>query len=262
MESTEAAGTPERQPTLYEWAGGLPAFRRLTRVFYDELVLRDPLLQPLFASMPPDHPEKVAAWFAETFGGPADFTERHGGYDHMVAQHEGRALTEEQRARWAHLMSQAADMAELPADPEFRSAFVAYIEWGSRIAWENSQPDAHPPRHLPVPRWDWGCAGPPGGRSSALADGAEQDARATGPSVAVPAADQQVRFALHIKPLFRAMDRQSMSRAFDLWSHPDVVEHAGAILERLQGGSMPCDGAWPPEQVEVFKRWLASGAAP
>jgi hypothetical protein len=50
-----------------------------------------------------------------------------------------------------------------------------------------------------------------------------------------------------------------MRFAFDLWSHDDVAAHAGAILERLQAGTMPCDGAWPAEKVEVFRRWIESG---
>jgi hypothetical protein len=48
----------------------------------------------------------------------------------------------------------------LPADPEFRSAFVAYVEWGTRLAVANSQPDATPPPEAPVPRWGWGEAPP------------------------------------------------------------------------------------------------------
>jgi hypothetical protein len=51
-----------------------------------------------------------------------------------------------------------ADDVGLPADPEFRSAFMAYIEWGTRIAVANSQPAATPVPHAPVPRWGWGEA--------------------------------------------------------------------------------------------------------
>ena len=69
----------------------------------------------------------------------------------MVSQHMGKALTEAQRARWVRLMSQCADEAGLPTDPEFRAAFVSYLEWGSRIAVENSSPGAAPPQHMPVP---------------------------------------------------------------------------------------------------------------
>jgi hypothetical protein len=68
-----------------------------------------------------------------------------------------------------------------------------------------------------------------------------------------------ISFETDIKPLFREGDRESMDAYFDLWSHDDVSEHADAILDRLQDGSMPCDGAWPQEQVELFQRWTESG---
>jgi hemoglobin len=80
----------------------------------------------------------------------------------MMHHHLGLHITEAQRRRWAQLIAETADDAGLPADPEFRSAFVAYIEWGSRIGMANSQPGATPPPEAPVPRWGWGEASPPG----------------------------------------------------------------------------------------------------
>jgi hypothetical protein len=50
-----------------------------------------------------------------------------------------------------------------------------------------------------------------------------------------------------------------MSFTFDLWSCQDVSAHAEPILDRLRAGTMPCDGAWPPERIEVFDRWIAAG---
>jgi len=50
-----------------------------------------------------------------------------------------------------------------------------------------------------------------------------------------------------------------MLKAFDLWSYADVQNHADAIAERLKNGSMPCDGAWPPERVGVFEHWVEQG---
>lgn len=108
------------QPSVFEWAGGSAAFTRLTRLFYEKYVPADPLLAPLFAHRAPDPPERVAASFAETFGGPTTYTDQYGGHEWMVSQHQGKALTEAQRARWAQLMCQCADEAALPTDPEFR----------------------------------------------------------------------------------------------------------------------------------------------
>jgi hypothetical protein len=50
--------------------------------------------------------------------------------------------------------------------------------------------------------------------------------------------------------------------AFDLWSAADVQAHAADILGRLRNGTMPCDGAWPPETIDVFQRWASSGSHP
>ena len=72
---------------------------------------------------------------------------------------------------------------------------------------------------------------------------------------------QPVSFEADVRPLFRERDRDSMSFAFDLWSREDVSVNADAILARLRAGSMPCDGAWPEEHVERFRRWIEEGAA-
>jgi CDGSH-type Zn-finger protein/truncated hemoglobin YjbI len=245
---------PDRTPTLFEWAGGLPALTTMTRIFYSTYVPQDPLIGPLFANMAPDHPERVAAWLGEVFGGPKHYSQQYGGYERMVSQHLGKALTEAQRARWVSLICQSANDAGLPADAEFRAAFVAYLEWGSHLALENSQAGAKPPAHMPMPRWWWVCDATPGSRVPALGPQAEESS-----PVHLPKGDEPVSFAEHIRPLFRPMDRRAMNFAFDLWSHDDVARHAHEILDRLQAGTMPCDGAWAPERVDVFRRWVESG---
>jgi hypothetical protein len=75
----------------------------------------------------------------------------------------------------------------------------------------------------------------------------------------MPDPTEPVGFEADIRPMFREGDRDSMEFAFDLWSHADVSEHADAILERLREGTMPCDGAWPQEQMDRFERWVAGG---
>ena len=68
--STIRCPTRTRTPTMFEWAGGLPALTRMTRLFYEKHVPEDPLLAPLFANMSADHPQRVAKWLGEVFGGP------------------------------------------------------------------------------------------------------------------------------------------------------------------------------------------------
>ena len=144
-------------PSLYEWAGGKPAFERLTSIFYSR-VKDDPVLAPVFAHMNDEHAQRVAWFIAEVFGGPTRYSEQRGGHATMVRQHLGRGLAEAQRVRWTRLLCDCADEAGLPTDPEFRSAFVSYLEWGSRIAVLNSQPGESPVTDQPMPRWGWGEA--------------------------------------------------------------------------------------------------------
>jgi hypothetical protein len=76
---------------------------------------------------------------------------------------------------------------------------------------------------------------------------------------AIPVRIGPLSFEQDIKPLFRESDREAMEFAFDLWSFGEVSENADAILERLDAGTMPCDGAWPAERVDVFREWIDAG---
>ena len=147
-------------PTLYEWLGDLDALSRLTSRFYEH-VKDDPLLAPVFAHMGADHPSHVAAFLAEVLGGPAAYSQQHGGHPRMIQQHLNRYLTQEHRRRWVSLLLETADELGMPEDPEFRSALVGYLEWGSRLAVINSQPGASVDQNAPMPKWGWGEVGGP-----------------------------------------------------------------------------------------------------
>jgi hemoglobin len=146
----------EPVPTLYEWIGGMAALVRLTERFY-ERVLSDAILAPIFADMNRDHSKHVATFLAEVLGGPPEYSAWRGGHRHMVQRHLNRHLTQEQRRAWVALLLDTADELKLPDDPEFRSALVGYLEWGSRLAVINSQAGAGDvDAHSPMPKWGWG----------------------------------------------------------------------------------------------------------
>jgi CDGSH-type Zn-finger protein/truncated hemoglobin YjbI len=246
---------PDREPTVFEWSGGLPAFTRMTRLLYEKYVPDDPHLAPLFANMSPDHPGRVAQWLAEDFGGPASSAADRGGNPWMLSEHQDRTLTEQQRARLVALILLSAQDAALPDDGELRSALGAHIEWTSRLAVEASPPGTVPSTEVAAPKWGWTAAGPPRARISRLGPISDQDE----PHPTAPDAGEPVTFDQHIKGLFRSKDRKSMQFAFDLWSYSDVASHADAILGAVGEGSMPCDAAWPADRVEVLQRWIVAG---
>lgn len=149
-------------PTLYDWAGGNDALEHLTKVFYDK-VFKDELLYPVFKDMSGDHTKHVAHFIGEVFGGPKLYTEGdQGSHSSMIAHHLGKMLTEDKRKRWMDLLLEAADEVGLANDPEFRSALVGYLEWGSRIAVINSGLNENPiTENTPMPKWGWGEPGGP-----------------------------------------------------------------------------------------------------
>lgn len=70
-------------------------------------------------------------------------------------------------------------------------------------------------------------------------------------------------FVIDIKPKFRPRDVNIMRAigGFDLHVYEDVKANAQKIFERLNDGSMPCDGPWPPADVSLFKDWMDKGMA-
>jgi hemoglobin len=151
-------------PTVYEWAGGQEAIENLTEVFYAKVV-KDDLLGDLFRNMSSEHSKYVAHFLSEVLGGPKLYTgQSKKSHAHMISRHVGRKLDETQRKRWVQLVLESADEIGLPDDPEFRSALVGYLEWGSRMAVINSQTSEDPiDENTPMPNWGWGEPGGPYG---------------------------------------------------------------------------------------------------
>ncbi|HZC73610.1 MAG TPA: group II truncated hemoglobin [Jatrophihabitans sp.] len=142
--------------SLFEHAGGWAALRNFIDIFYRSCVA-DPLLRPLFGTFEPGHVEVFTAFEAETFGGPDRFSREMGGFSHLIDVHRGFKISEAQRQRFVELYLAAADTAALPDDAPFREALRSHVEFGSKVAKQNSHAETddqlHPLRV--VPKWDW-----------------------------------------------------------------------------------------------------------
>jgi len=153
--------------SIFEHAGGRDALRRFIDAFYSS-VLVDPQLQPLFGAGRPEHVDQLTAFDSESFGGPDDFTRTMGGFGHLIAVHRGLQITEPQRRRFVELYLAAADTAGLPDDPPFREALRSHVEFGSRVAMQNSHAETddqlHPLREVPL--WQWTDSTEPGSTRS------------------------------------------------------------------------------------------------
>ena len=120
------------------------------------MLLADPKLESLFGKGQPHHVEHLTWFTAETFGGPDRFTKKLG-FDHLIDVHRGLEITDEQRKRFVELYLEAASEAGLPEDQPFRDALREHVEFGAKVAQQNSRArsdDELYPLHE-VPQWEW-----------------------------------------------------------------------------------------------------------
>jgi hemoglobin len=140
---------------MYDFAGGEEGLHRLEQHFYS-MVLADELLHPLFGAGKPEHVDHLTAFTAESFGGPDRFS-RELGFAHLIDVHRGLHITEAQRQRFVDLYMQALADVGLDRDPDFRAAVFEHVDFGTRVALQNSNAETddelHPLRE--VPRWTW-----------------------------------------------------------------------------------------------------------
>jgi hemoglobin len=141
--------------SLYEHAGGEEALHHLEQLFYDK-ALTDPLLKILFTHRVPTHVDHLTWFTAESFGGPDRFTMELG-FQHIIDVHRHLRISDEQRRRFVDLYLESLDEAGLPDDAPFRRAVREHVEFGSRVAqqnsWAETDADLHPIRS--VPAWQW-----------------------------------------------------------------------------------------------------------
>lgn len=99
-------------PTIYEQAGGEPAFRRLVDAFYAR-VEQDPLLRPMFPADLEPGKEHQRLFLIQYFGGPATYGEQRG-HPRLRMRHAPFPIGQEARDAWLGHMLAALDEAAIP----------------------------------------------------------------------------------------------------------------------------------------------------
>ena len=141
--------------SIYEFAGGDPAFLALAAAHH-ERCLQDPELNhPFSHGVNPEHIERLAAYWAEVFGGPANYSKSHGGHSGMLGIHAGQGAGDDFGPRFVACFVQAVDDANLPDDPDFRASLRSYMEWATQDVLAYAPAGSHVPADLSVPKWTW-----------------------------------------------------------------------------------------------------------
>ena len=159
------------RPSVFEFAGGQPAFLALATAHHARC-LQDPVLQHPFSHPGhPQHVERLANYWAEVFGGPALFTEASEAQTGMLSLHAGMDAQDDLGDRFVACFVHAIDDAHLPEDAEFRRVLRDYMEWAVRDVHTYNVPGSSVPAGLALPRWSWdGLRRPP-------TSGSEESAR-------------------------------------------------------------------------------------
>ena len=141
--------------SVYEAAGGDPAFARLAAAHH-ERCLQDPVLEHPFSH--PGHPEHVQrlGWYwAEVFGGPTRFSESCGGQTAMLLMHSGTGAEDDLGERFRRCFARALDDAALPDDPRLRAVLNDYMAYAVDQIMQISPAGSSVAPSATVPRWSW-----------------------------------------------------------------------------------------------------------
>jgi hemoglobin len=143
------------RPSIFEFAGGDQAFLALAAAHH-ERCLQDPELNhPFSHGVNPEHVERLAYYWAEVFGGPARYSESHGGHSAMLETHARHGAGDDFGPRFVACFMQAADDADLPDDPDFRAGLRSYMESATEEVLSYAPSDSSVAADLQVPRWSW-----------------------------------------------------------------------------------------------------------
>lgn len=141
--------------TLFESLCGAEGVLRLAEAWHQH-VLADAVVSHAFShGFHPQHTERLAAYWSESWGGPATYSELHGGESHVVRIHSGNGVHEEMDRRAIACFDQAMDTIGL-TDPDLRRALHDYFAWTTTTTM-TAYPDSsdHVPDGLRIPRWSW-----------------------------------------------------------------------------------------------------------
>lgn len=145
------------RPTIYEVVGGDQVFLALATAHHRRC-LDDPMLNHPFSheDIDPRHVEKLAAYWAEVFGGPPTYSSWFGGHSSMLTLHACMGDVDADLGdRFLACFVQAIDDAGLPNDPELRTALRAYMESAVGEVMSYAPDGSVVKSDLPTPRWGW-----------------------------------------------------------------------------------------------------------
>lgn len=138
--------------TLYERMGGKDAVLRLARAWHRNCLADEVVAHAFSHGFHPQHDERIAAYWAEAWGGPDEFSRSISSETSLRRMHACDELHVEMDRRAIDCFARALDEAELPDDADLKRELLCYFAWGTgAMSAAGLSPEAA--RSLPVPIW-------------------------------------------------------------------------------------------------------------
>lgn len=158
--------------TVYEAAGGWEGMLRLAHAWHAR-VMQDEVVSHAFShGFHPQHTERLAAYWAEAFGGPTMYSNQYGDETSVVRIHSGNGVHEEMDQRAIACFDQALEDVGLAGDERLRRVLHDYFAWATTTTmarYHRSAVDV--PDGLRIPKWSWHGLVGGGQRDDALGKG-------------------------------------------------------------------------------------------
>ena len=143
--------------SVYEAAGGREGILKLAKAWHSR-VMEDEIVSHAFGhGFHPQHTERLAAYWIEALGGPADYSDQYGDETSVVRAHSGNGIHKEMDQRAIACFDQAMDDAGISHDDPLRRVLHDYFAWATTttMARYHHSPD-DVPDGMVIPKWSWG----------------------------------------------------------------------------------------------------------
>jgi hemoglobin len=144
-----------QRPTLFESLGGMDGVLRLAHAWHERCLADDVVAHAFSHGYHPQHSERLAAYWAEAWGGPPAYSTTYGTESSVVRMHSGNGSHDDMDSRAIACFAMALDDVGT-ADPELKRTLLDYFTWTTTTtmtAYPRSPQDV--PEGLRLPRWSW-----------------------------------------------------------------------------------------------------------
>ena len=146
----------KRMRTVFEAAGGNEGMQRLAEAWHRRVMADEVVSHAFSHGFHTQHVERLAAYWAESLGGPTTYSDFYGDETSVVRLHSGNGEHHEMNRRAIACFDQALTDAGLAEDGTLRQVLHDYFAWATTTTmYRYHQSADEVPSGLRIPHWSW-----------------------------------------------------------------------------------------------------------